>query len=168
MKFRMVHFVAAVVATVLAGCQFPGFEQPRQAALPLPPPKRAEPPEARGIWIVGAPAVEPRIRAAAAKYEATPDTKPHVVAEGTAPGFRTLCAGTGVEHPDMVLADRAIRADEIKRCAAKGITLTEYTLGPKQYVYVKDSHMMAIPGVRNFVESWDMQGKPVTVATQPS
>lgn len=168
MKFRMGHFAAVVAATALAGCQFPGFEPPRQAALPLPPPKRAGPPEARGIWIVGAPAVEPRIRAVAARYEPTPDTKPHLVTEGTAAGFRTLCAGTGIEHPDMVLSDRTIRAEEFKRCSAKGIALTEYALGPKQYVYVKDSHMAAVPGVRGFVESWDMQGKPVAVATQPS
>ena len=167
-KFRMGHFAAIVVATALAGCQFPGFEPPRQVALPLPPPQRTGPPEARGIWIVGAQAVEPRIRVAAATYEATPDTKPNVMAEGTASGFRTLCAGTGVDHPDMVLSDRAIRADEVKRCSARGITLTEYALGPRQYVYVKDSHMVAIPGVRDFVASWDMQGKPVTVATQPS
>lgn len=170
MKFRMGRFaaamVAAVLATALAGCQFPGFAPLRQAA--LPPPQRTGPPEARGIWIVGTQAVEPRIRAVAARYEATPDTKPNVMAEGTAAGFRAACAGTGVEHPDMVLSDRAIRADEAKRCVGKGIALTEYALGPKQYVYVKDSHMLAIPGVRDFVESWDMPGKPVAAPTRPS
>jgi len=167
-KFRMSRFAAVALATVLAGCQFPGFLPPQQASLPPPPPKRAEPPAARGIWLVGAQGVEPRIRAVAANYQATPDTKPNLTAEGTAAGFRALCAGTGVEHPDMALSDRGIRADEAKRCATRGITLTEYALGPNQYVYVKDSHMVAIPGVRDFVESWSMQGKPVTVATQPS
>ena len=172
MKFRMGRLVAAPLviglATALAGCQFPGFEQPRQASLPSPPPRPAEPPAARGIWIVGAPAVEPRIRAASAKYEGTPDTKPNVQAGGTVAGFRTLCAGTGVEHPDMVLSDRAIRSEELKRCAGKGITLTEYQLGAKQFVYVKDAHMMAVPGVRDFVESWGVQGKPVAPPTTAS
>ncbi len=166
MKFRMGPFAAIAVATVLAGCQFPGLPPSQQAV--LPPPKRTGPPEARGIWIVGTQAVEPRIRAVAANYQATPDTKPNVAAEGTASGFRTLCGGTGVEHPDMVLADRTIRADEAKRCSGRGITLTEYALGPKQYVYVKDSHMVAIPGVREFVESWGMQGKPVALPTKAS
>jgi len=166
-KFRMGHFAAVVAATVLAGCQFPGFATSQQAALP-PPPKRAEPPAARGIWLVGARAVEPRIRAVSATYEGTPDTRPNLTAEGTASGLRALCAGTGVEHPDMALADRAIRAEELRRCAAKGITLTEYALGPRQFVYVKDAHMMAIPGVRDFVGSWGLQGKPVSPATQPS
>lgn len=163
MKFRMGHFAAVVVATALAGCQFPGFATSQQAALP-PPPKRTEPPAARGIWLVGAQAVEPRVRAVSAGYAATPDTRPNLTAEGTAAGLRALCGGTGVEHPDMALSDRAIRADEARRCTARGIALTEYALGPKQFVYVKDSHMVAIPGVRDFVQSWNMQGKPVSAS----
>ena len=168
MIFRMGRLAVTLLATALAGCQFPGLLPPQQAALAPPPPKRAEPPAARGIWIVGTQAVEPRIRAVSTRYEPTPDTRPNLTAEGTVAGFRKLCGGTGVEHPDMVLADRAIRPEEAKRCAAKGITLSEYALGPKQYVYVKDSHMVAIPGVRDFVESWGMTGTPVTAATQPS
>lgn len=172
MNFRMGRSVAVplalALATVLAGCQFPGFETPRQqASLPVPP-KPAGPPPARGIWIVGAPSVEPRVRAVSARYEATPDTQPNVQAGGTVAGFRTLCSGTGVEHPDMVLSDRTIRAEELKRCAARGITLTEYQFGPKQFAYVKDAHMMAIPGVRDFVESWSLQGKPVAPPTTAS
>jgi len=169
--FRMgrlaVGLMALGAATVLAGCQFPGFGGLQQTAT-LPPPKPMEPPEARGIWIVGSPTVEPRIRTVAAKYESTPDTKPRVVAEGTAAGFRTLCAGAGVEYPDMVLADRPIRADEFKRCTGKGIALTEYALGSRQYVYVKDAHMIAIPGVREFVESWGVPGNPASGPPTPS
>ncbi|HEY0834098.1 MAG TPA: hypothetical protein VGE72_09350, partial [Azospirillum sp.] len=103
--------------------------------------------------------------AAAAGYEGTRDTSPRVAAAGTAPGLRALCAGTGVESPDMALSDRPIRPEEARRCKSRGITLTEHELGPRQYVYVKDSHMAAIPGVRDFVQSWGIPGKPVTAPT---
>ena len=156
---------AAVLAAalVLAGCQFPGFEPPRQtAALPAPPSIPKPPPEERGIWIVGSPAVEGPIRTASDRFGGTPDTRPRLVAEGTGPGFRTFCGGVGLEHPDMVVSDRPVRPEEIKRCRARGITMTEYELGPRQYVYVKDAHMAAIPGVRDFTESWGVTGKPVS------
>lgn len=169
-KFRMGHLAASVMAAglaaLLAGCQLPplGGAQ-RTASLPPPLPKREEPPEARGIWIVGSGAVEPRMRAVSSGYVPTPDTRPRVAPEGTAAGLRALCAGSGVEYPDMALADRPIRADELKRCSTRGITLSEYALGPRQYAYVKDAHMIAIPGVRDFVESWGVQGTPVTAPT---
>ncbi|HYH22244.1 MAG TPA: substrate-binding domain-containing protein [Azospirillum sp.] len=154
---------ALVAAGLLAGCQGPLFGGLGQTAAlpPPPPPKRAEP-EERGIWIVGSGAVEPRLRAVAAGYEGTRDTLPRVAAEGTVAGLRALCAGTGVESPDMALSDRRIRPDEARRCKARGIPLTEYELAPNQYVYVKDAHMAAIPGVREFVQSWGATGKPVT------
>ena len=166
MKFCMGRFAALGLIVALGGCQLPGFGGLQQAAVtpPPPPPKRAEPPEARGIWIVGSPAVEPRIKAAAASYEATPDTRPRVAAWGTDTGLRALCAGVGLEHPDMALSERAIRPAEAKRCADKGIMLTEYALGPKQYVYVKDGHMVAVPGVRDFVQSWGVKGAPVSLS----
>lgn len=156
---------ALVAAGLLAGCQGPLFGGLGQtAALPPPPPKRVEP-EERGIWIVGSGAVEPRLRSVAAGYEGTRDTRPRVAAEGTVAGLRVLCAGTGVESPDMALSDRRIRAGEIRRCKARGIPLSEYELGPNQYVYVKDAHMAAIPGVREFVQSWGVTGKPVAEPT---
>jgi len=156
---------ALIAAGLLAGCQGPLFGGLGQtAALPPPPPKRAEP-EERGIWIVGSGAVEPRLRTVAAGYEGTRDTRPRVAAEGTVAGLRALCAGTGVESPDMALSDRRIRTDEARRCKARGIPLSEYELGPNQYVYVKDAHLAAIPGVREFVQSWGVTGKPVAAPT---
>ncbi len=156
------------LAVALAGCQFPGFDQPRRTAgLPpgAPPPSVPKPPpEERGIWIVGSPSGEGPIRTASERFGASADTKPRLVAEGTGPGFRAFCGGVGLEHPDMVVSDRPVRPDEIKRCRAKGITMTEYQLGPKQYVYVKDAHMATIPGVRDFTESWGVTGKPVSGA----
>nr|WP_246499820.1 hypothetical protein [Azospirillum soli] len=162
MRGRVALFALAVA---LAGCQFPGFEPPRRTAAGLPPPSLPKPPpEERGIWIVGSPSGEGPIRTASERFGGSADTKPRLVAEGTGPGFRTFCAGVGLEHPDMVVSDRPVRPEEVKRCRAKGITMTEYQLGPKQYVYVKDAHMATIPGVRDFTESWGVTGKPVSGA----
>jgi phosphate transport system substrate-binding protein len=144
----------------VAGCQFPGFEARRQTAM-LPPPKPTpKPPEERGVWIVGSPAVAGGLKAASASYAGTPDTQPRVVAGGLNAGIREFCRGVGVEAPDMVLSDRPLRPEETKLCSGKGITITEYTLAPNRYVYVKDAHMMAIPGVRDLTESWGVRGKP--------
>lgn len=160
---------ALAVATLIAGCQFPGFEGPRQTAALTPPPAPVRPaPEERGIWMVGSAALRAPVRTASAKFGGGPDTRPRLVAEGTAAGFRSFCAGVGLEHPDMVASDRPITAAEIKRCRAKGITMSEYGLAPKQFVYVKDAHMGAVPGVRDFVGSWGVSGKPVGDPTAAS
>ncbi len=166
-RFLITGLAAIGVMAALSGCQAPGFGGLSQTAQ-RPPPKRMEPPPARGIWIVGSTAVQPRIDAVSVAYEPTPDTQPHVVAEGTAGGFRTLCSGVGVDYPDMTLADRPIRVEELKRCRDKGIALSAYTLGAKQYVYVKDAHMLAIPGVRGFVESWGVPGTPASEPLAPN
>lgn len=163
-RLRVVTKGMAVLAAaaVLAGCQFPGFQQPPRQTATLPAPSVPKPPpEERGIWIVGSPAMRGPIGTAADRFGGTPDTKPRLVAEGTNSGFRAFCAGVGLETPDMVVSDRPIKADELKRCQAKGVTLTEYELGPKQYVYVKDANLMTIPGVRDFTQSWGVPGKPV-------
>ncbi|MBB3265902.1 phosphate transport system substrate-binding protein [Azospirillum sp. OGB3] len=149
------------VAAALAGCQFPGFPSPQQTATLPPPTVPKPPPEERGIWIVGSPSMRGAVGTAASRFNSTPDTQPRLVAEGTNNGFRSFCAGVGLEHPDMVVSDRRIGAEEQKRCRAKGITMMEYELGPKQFVYVKDAHMMTIPGVRDFTDSWGVKGKPV-------
>ncbi|AWK86276.1 hypothetical protein DEW08_08485 [Azospirillum thermophilum] len=147
---------------LVAGCQFPGTQPPpQQAALTPPPPP---PPEERGIWIVGSPALTGTVQSAAAKFGGGPDTRPRLAAQGTAAGFRSFCAGVGIEHPDMVASDRPIRPEEAKRCRDKGITLTEYRLGAKQILYVKDSHMAAVPGVRDFTASLGVAGKPVSAS----
>ncbi|BAI70991.1 hypothetical protein AZL_003530 [Azospirillum sp. B510] len=156
--------LAFAAAVLLAGCQMPGFAPPPQQTAALPPPAVPKPPpEARGIWIVGSPALRGTIDQAAAGYAGGPDTKPRLDARGTAAGFRAFCAGVGLDHPDMVAADRPITAAEFQRCRAAGITLTEYGFGPKRFVYVKDSHRMAVPGVNDFVTSWGQGGKPVSV-----
>ncbi|WP_448204549.1 substrate-binding domain-containing protein [Azospirillum sp. sgz302134] len=155
--------VVLATAAVLAGCQFPGFQQPSRtqtATLPVPSVPKP-PPEERGIWIVGSPAMEGSVRSASDRFGGTPDTKPRLVAEGTNSGFRSFCAGVGLEHPDMVVSDRRVRPEELKRCQAKGITMTEYELGARQYVYVKDANMMTIPGVRDFADSLGVPGKPL-------
>ena len=161
--------LALAAAALLAGCQMPGtMPPPQQTAALLPPAVPKPPPEARGIWIVGSPALRGTVDQAAAKYNGGPDTKPHLDARGTAAGFRAFCAGVGLDHPDMVASDRPISAAEYKRCRAAGITLTEYDFGPKRFVYVKDSHMMAVPGVNDFVTSWSQTGKPVSAPTAGS
>ena len=161
--------LALAAAALLAGCQMPGTMPPPQQTAALPPPAVPKPPpEARGIWIVGSPALRGTIDQAAAKYDGGPDTKPHLDARGTAAGFRAFCGGVGLDHPDMVASDRPISAAEYKRCHTAGITLTEYDFGPKRFVYVKDSHMMAVPGVNDFVTSWSQSGKPVSAPTAGS
>jgi phosphate transport system substrate-binding protein len=161
--------LALAAAALLAGCQMPGSMPPPQQTAALPPPAVPKPPpEARGIWIVGSPALRGTVDQAAAKYNGGPDTKPHLDARGTAAGFRAFCAGVGLDHPDMVASDRPISAAEYKRCRSAGITLTEYDFGPKRFVYVKDSHMMAVPGVNDFVTSWSQTGKPVSAPTAGS
>ncbi len=158
----------ALAAVLTTGCQFPGFDGSRQTASLTPPAPVRPPPEERGIWIVGSAALRGPVQTASAKFGGGPDTRPRLVAEGTSAGFRAFCAGVGLEHPDMVASDRPVTPAEIKRCRAKGITLTEYVLGPKQFVYVKDAHMGAVPGVRDFVGSWGVTGKPVDEATTAS
>lgn len=165
MANRVFLVCALAAATLIAGCQFPGFDKPRQTASLAPPAPVRPPPEERGIWIVGSAALRGPVQSASAKFGGGPDTRPRLVAEGTTAGFRAFCAGVGLEHPDMVASDRPVTPAEINRCRAKGITLTEYALGPKQLVYVKDAHMGAVPGVRDFVGSWGVTGKPVSDPT---
>ncbi|WP_044550081.1 substrate-binding domain-containing protein [Azospirillum lipoferum] len=161
--------LAFAAAALLAGCQMPGQMPPPQQTAALPPPAVPKPPpEARGIWIVGSPALRGAIDQAAAKYDGGPDTRPRLDARGTAAGFRAFCGGVGLDHPDMVASDRPIGAAEYQRCRTAGITLTEYVFGPKRFVYVKDSHMMAVPGVNDFVTSWGQTGKPVSAPSAGS
>ncbi|KAA0592203.1 phosphate transport system substrate-binding protein [Azospirillum lipoferum] len=161
--------LAFAAAALLAGCQMPGLTPPPQQTAALPPPAAPKPPpEARGIWIVGSPALRGTIDQATARYSGGPDTKPHLDARGTAAGFRAFCGGVGLDHPDMVASDRPIGAAEYQRCRAASITLTQYDFGPKRFVYVKDSHMMAVPGVNDFVASWGQTGKPVSAPTAGS
>lgn len=152
--------IAAALGT--SGCQFPGFETgPKQtAALPAPPPP-PKPPEERGIWIVGSAALQGPVTAAADRFGGGPDTRPRLVAKGVPAGFRQFCGGVGLEFPDMVASDRPIRPAEMARCRKAGITVTEYDLGPKRYLYAKDAHMMAVPGVRDFTRGLGVPGKPV-------
>ncbi len=161
--------LALAAAALLAGCQMPGLMPPPTQTAALPPPALPKPPpETRGIWIVGSSALRGSIEQAAAKFDGGPDSKPHLDARGTAAGFRAFCAGVGLDHPDMVASDRPISAAEYQRCRSGGITLTEYGFGPKRFVYVKDSHMMAVPGVSEFVDSWGRRGKPVSAPTAGS
>lgn len=157
-------FLASVLAaaTLVAGCQFPGFDgQPQTASLTPPPAPVRPPPEERGVWIVGSPALRGTVQSASAKFGGGTDTRPRLVADGTSAGFRSFCAGVGLEHPDMVASDRPVTAAEIRRCRAKGITFSEYTLAPRRFVYVKDANMAAVPGVRDFAGSWGVPGRPV-------
>lgn len=168
MKTVLKGLAVVCPALLIAACQFPGFEPPRQTATLSPPAVPRPQPEERGIWIVGAPAMQGPVQTASARFGGGPDTRPRLAADGTNAGFRQFCAGVGLDHPDIVASDRPVRAEELRRCAAKGITLTEYRLGTKQILYVKDAHMVAIPGVRDFVGSLGVAGQPVATPTTPS
>ncbi len=161
---------ASLLATALlaSACQFPAFDnsppRPKTTTTPIAPTVTRPPPEARGVWLVGSPALRGAVQNAAAKFDGGPDAKPRLTAGGTAAGFRAFCAGVGLDHPDIVASDRPISPAERKACQTKGVTLTAYSLGPKQILYVKDANMVAVPGVRPFVESWSLPGQPVSDA----
>lgn len=161
MKRLLKGLSVLVPALMISACQFPGFEPPRQTATLPPPAAPRPPPEERGIWIVGAAAMRGPVQTASTRFGGGPDTRPRLVADGVVPGFRQFCTGVGLDHPDMVASDRPIRAEEVRRCAAKGIGLLEYRLGAKQFLYVKEAHMMAVPGVREFAGSLGVSGQPV-------
>ncbi len=153
-------------ALALSACQFPAFDtkptRPNTITTPVIPAPTRPPPEARGIWLVGSPALRGAVQKAAAAFDGGPDAKPRLSAGGTTAGFRAFCAGVGLDHPDIVAADRPITPAESKLCQGKGVTLTAYELGPKQILYVKDAHMAAVPGVRPFIDSLNRPGQPVS------
>ena len=75
------------------------------------------------IKIVGSSTVYPFATVVAEKFGKSWSFKtPVVESTGSGGGFKLFCAGIGERHPDITNASRRIKASEIKRCAANGIT----------------------------------------------
>ena len=75
------------------------------------------------IRIVGSSTVFPFSTVVAEFFGRTTDFRtPVVESTGTGGGFKLFCGGVGEAHPDFTNASRAIKASEIGRCAANGVT----------------------------------------------
>ena len=83
------------------------------------------------IRIVGSSTVFPFSTAVAEEFGKTTDNKtPVVESTGSGGGLKLFCAGVGVDHPDITNASRRIKASEVERCAANGVTdITEVKIG---------------------------------------
>lgn len=142
--------------------------QPQVAAIspPPPPPTPPKPPEARGVWVVGTPSLRARFDEIASSIP-DEDMRPKLRSSATAAAFRAACAGAGLEFPDAVAADRPINASELKRCSDRGIQLMSYQLTLDRWTYVKASHLNTVPGLRDVVDRFGVQGSPAR-ATAPA
>ena len=54
---------------------------------------------------------------------------PVIESTGTGGGMKLFCAGTGLKHPDVTNASRAIKKSEKEKCKANGVTPVEMMVG---------------------------------------
>ncbi len=83
------------------------------------------------INIVGSSTVFPFSTAVAETFGRGGKFKtPKVESTGTGGGIKLFCAGTGVQHPDIANASRAMKATEFDTCEANGVKgITEVKIG---------------------------------------
>ncbi len=82
------------------------------------------------IQIVGSSTVFPFTSMVGERFaKSTPFSGPVIESTGTGGGMKLFCAGIGLEHPDITNASRAIKSSEADKCAANGITPTEFLIG---------------------------------------
>ena len=81
--------------------------------------------------IVGSSTVFPFSTTVAERFGKSTDFKtPIVESTGSGGGLKLFCAGIGVDHPDVTNASRRIKASEVEKCSANGITdITEAKIG---------------------------------------
>ena len=73
--------------------------------------------------IVGSSTVFPFSTTVAERFGKSTDFKtPIVESTGSGGGLKLFCAGIGVDHPDVTNASRRIKASEVEKCSANGIT----------------------------------------------
>ncbi|NIA71939.1 phosphate ABC transporter substrate-binding protein [Pelagibius litoralis] len=97
------------------------------------------------IRIVGSGTVFPLAVAAAENFSVKAGfAAPLVEKNGTAEGFKLFCAGVGVEHPDVVTAERRASAAEVAACRQKGISLAEIKIGHQAIVLAKSRRGAAL------------------------
>jgi len=83
------------------------------------------------IAIVGSSTVFPFSTAVAENFGRSGKFKtPKVESTGTGGGIKLFCAGTGVDHPDIANASRAMKASEFEACEKNGVKgITEVRIG---------------------------------------
>jgi len=75
------------------------------------------------IYIVGSSTVYPFSTVVAERFGRSTEFKtPKVESTGSGGGLKLFCDGVGVRHPDIANSSRAIKASEIQKCAANGVT----------------------------------------------
>lgn len=75
------------------------------------------------INIVGSSTVFPFSATVAERFgKSTEFPTPVVESTGSGGGLKLFCAGVGTEFPDITNASRRIKASEVKKCAANGVT----------------------------------------------
>lgn len=75
------------------------------------------------IQIVGSSTVFPFATAVAERFGKSTDFKtPVVESTGSGGGLKLFCAGVGLDTPDITNASRRIKASEVEKCAANGVT----------------------------------------------
>ncbi len=74
---------------------------------------------------------------------------PIVESTGTGGGLKLLCAGVGVQGPDIATASRRIKASEVELCAKNGVTsITEVKIGYDGIVVAHSKQAQAMPLTR--------------------
>jgi phosphate transport system substrate-binding protein len=83
------------------------------------------------INIVGSSTVFPFSTAVAENFGRSGKFKtPKVESTGTGGGIKLFCAGTGVDHPDIANASRAMKASEFEACEKNGVKgITQVRIG---------------------------------------
>ena len=83
------------------------------------------------IRIVGSSTVYPFATVVAEKFgKQTKFKTPVVESTGSGGGLKLFCTGVGVQTPDITNASRRIKASELKKCKANGVTsITEVKVG---------------------------------------
>ena len=82
------------------------------------------------ISIVGSSTVYPFASKVAETFGETTDfNTPVIESTGSGGGMKLFCAGTGLDHPDITNASRAMKSSEAEKCAANDVEFVEFMVG---------------------------------------
>ena len=82
------------------------------------------------ISIVGSSTVYPFASKVAETFgESTDFNTPVIESTGSGGGMKLFCAGTGLDHPDITNASRAMKSSEAEKCAANDVEFVEFMVG---------------------------------------
>jgi phosphate transport system substrate-binding protein len=75
------------------------------------------------VYVVGSSTVYPFATVVAERFGRGSEFKtPKIESTGSGGGLKLFCDGVGVDFPDIANSSRAIKASEVKTCAANGVT----------------------------------------------